>query len=105
MDAHHREHPRGRGRGHVAFVLIAAVVGVFPWIAAADLMLTNYVFKVAIEAVMTPVTYRIVRALKRVENEDFYDRGTDFNPFARARGRGAPGLKGFREISKWLQLF
>jgi queuosine precursor transporter len=31
---------------------------------------------------MTPVTYGVVNTLKRVEHEDYYDRGTDFNPFA-----------------------
>jgi hypothetical protein len=31
--------------------------------------------------VMTPVTYRVVAFLKARENEDFYDRGTNFNPF------------------------
>jgi queuosine precursor transporter len=30
---------------------------------------------------MTPVTYRVVGYLKRVENEDYYDRNTDFTPF------------------------
>ena len=37
--------------------------------------------KVAVEIVFTPVTYRIVAALKRAEHEDYYDRNTDFNPF------------------------
>ncbi len=31
---------------------------------------------------MTPLTYLTVHWLKRAENEDFYDRETDFNPFA-----------------------
>jgi hypothetical protein len=30
---------------------------------------------------MTPVTYRVVAFLKRAEDEDWYDRNTDFNPF------------------------
>jgi queuosine precursor transporter len=30
---------------------------------------------------MLPVTVRIVTALKRAENEDYFDRRTDFNPF------------------------
>jgi hypothetical protein len=34
-----------------------------------------------VETLMTPVTYAIVGALKRAENEDYYDRGTNFNPF------------------------
>jgi hypothetical protein len=31
---------------------------------------------------MTPVTYLIVGALKKAENEDYYDKETNFNPFA-----------------------
>jgi uncharacterized integral membrane protein (TIGR00697 family) len=41
----------------------------------------NLVFKVSLEALMTPVTYAVVNALKRAEAEDFYDRDTDFTPF------------------------
>jgi len=66
----------------VAFVLIATVAGVFGWGVFASLVLTNYIFKCAVEAVMTPVTYRIVGLLKRAEREDYYDYGTNFNPFA-----------------------
>ena len=42
---------------------------------------TQYVLKTGWEIVMTPVTYKIVNFLKRVENEDYYDRDTDFSPF------------------------
>ena len=42
----------------------------------------NMLFKVSVEALFTPVTYAVVGALKRIETEDFYDRGTDFTPFA-----------------------
>jgi hypothetical protein len=31
--------------------------------------------------VFTPLTYAVVGWLKRVEQEDYYDRDTDFNPF------------------------
>src|SRR5512139_3668892 len=41
----------------------------------------NYVIKVGWEVVATPLTYRVVAALKRVEREDYYDRDTDFTPF------------------------
>jgi hypothetical protein len=34
-----------------------------------------------VEVVFTPVTYKVVGFLKRAENEDYYDRKTDFNPF------------------------
>ena len=41
----------------------------------------QYFLKTGWEIVMTPVTYKVVGFLKRHENEDYYDRGTDFNPF------------------------
>lgn len=65
------------------FVFIATLFHVFPWSLFASLLLTNYFFKVAVEAAMTPVTYWVVNFLKRVENEDYYDRDTNFNPFSR----------------------
>ncbi|CUS84748.1 hypothetical protein JGI3_00725 [Candidatus Kryptobacter tengchongensis] len=44
-------------------------------------MVTNYAIKVGWEAVITPVTYKVVNFLKKAENEDYYDWDTDFNPF------------------------
>ncbi len=73
----------GEGVDSVLFVVVATLAGVFPWSLFATLVVTNYLFKVAVEALMTPVTYRIVAALKRVEREDYYDVGTSFNPFGR----------------------
>ena len=46
-----------------------------------SVMIGNYFIKVMWEVVATPVTYRLVAFLKRVEHEDYYDRDTDFNPF------------------------
>jgi uncharacterized integral membrane protein (TIGR00697 family) len=65
----------------VVFVVVASIFGVFPWSLFLTLTVTNYLFKVGVEALMTPATYAVVGMLKRVENEDFYDRDTDFNPF------------------------
>jgi len=64
------------------FIVIASLFGVFPWSLFTTLVFTNYLFKVAVEAIMTPVTYLAVDRLKRAENEDYYDRDTNFNPFA-----------------------
>lgn len=63
------------------FVIIAILFNVFPRELFLTLVLTNYLFKTLVEAALTPVTYVIVNFLKRVENEDYYDRATDFNPF------------------------
>ncbi len=69
----------GEGVDTVVFVTIACALGVFPWEIAPSLLLSNYVFKVLIEIAFTPVTYAVVRSLKRAEGEDFYDRGTVFS--------------------------
>jgi uncharacterized integral membrane protein (TIGR00697 family) len=66
----------------VVFVVIASLFKVFPWELFLTLTVTNYLFKCGVEALMTPVTYAVVAALKKVENEDYYDRGTNFNPFS-----------------------
>jgi uncharacterized integral membrane protein (TIGR00697 family) len=47
-----------------------------------SVMGANYLIKVGWEVVATPVTYRVVGALKRAENEDYFDRDTDFTPFS-----------------------
>ncbi|MCK6584148.1 MAG: queuosine precursor transporter [Anaerolineales bacterium] len=66
----------------VVFVLVASTFGVFPWSLFLTLTLTNYLFKCGVEALMTPATYGVVGALKKAEDEDYYDRDTNFNPFA-----------------------
>ncbi len=65
----------------VIFVIVASAFGVFPWSLFLTLTLSNYVFKVGMEALMTPATYAVVGFLKRAEHEDVYDRDTNFNPF------------------------
>jgi uncharacterized integral membrane protein (TIGR00697 family) len=70
----------GEGVDTLLFVVVA-FAGTMPWALLWSIIISNYVFKVGVEAAMTPVTYRVVSYLKRVEHEDVYDVGTDFNPF------------------------
>jgi uncharacterized integral membrane protein (TIGR00697 family) len=65
----------------VIFVSIASIAGVFGWELFATLVVTNYILKCLIEALMTPVTYIAVRKLKKAEQTDVYDRGIVYNPF------------------------
>lgn len=58
-----------------------AFFGTWTYSQLWTVLTTNYVIKVAWEALATPLTYRIVAALKKAENEDYYDRETDFSPF------------------------
>ncbi len=71
----------GEGVDTVLFVGIATVLGVFPPGVVWSLMVANYLFKVGVEAVMTPATYRLCSFLKRIEGVDVYDYDTSFNPF------------------------
>jgi len=55
--------------------------GIIPNDKLPIVMLAQFVIKVGVEVVLTPVTYKIVGALKRAEGEDYYDRDTRFTPF------------------------
>jgi len=70
----------GQGIDTVIFVMIA-FWGVYDPGLVGLIILSNYIFKVALESAFTPVTYKVVGALKRAENVDHYDKKTDFNPF------------------------
>ena len=56
--------------------------GLIPNEILLGIMLAQFVGKVAVEVVFTPITYKVVSALKRAENEDYYDRDTNFSPFS-----------------------
>ena len=58
-----------------------AFLGTWSTRLVVQVLISNYVIKVLWEIFMTPFTYRIVGFLKRAENEDYYDRNTNFNPF------------------------
>jgi uncharacterized integral membrane protein (TIGR00697 family) len=70
----------GQAADTVAFMTIA-FLGVFPASAMLKLFVASWVFKVAWEIVALPLSVPFVRYVKRAENEDWFDRGTDFNPF------------------------
>ncbi len=61
--------------------LLVAFWGVYSPAVVGLMFISNYVFKVGVEVVFLPVTYAVVGWLKRVEQEDYFDRETDFNPF------------------------
>ncbi|MBI5813480.1 MAG: queuosine precursor transporter [Deinococcota bacterium] len=71
----------GQGLDTGLFLLIA-FYGVWDNALLWTVFVSNYVFKVGVEALFTPLTYAIVGFLKRAEREDYYDRDTNFNPFA-----------------------
>jgi uncharacterized integral membrane protein (TIGR00697 family) len=71
----------GESVDSITFIVIATALGVFPPELMLTLIVTNYIFKVGIEVIMTPITLWVIRWLKKAEREDYYDTNTDFNPF------------------------
>jgi len=63
-------------------VMFAAFYGTRPVSVILNLIVSGYVIKVVYETLMTPATYAVVNFLKRAEGVDYFDRGTNFNPFA-----------------------
>jgi uncharacterized integral membrane protein (TIGR00697 family) len=70
----------GQAVDTVLFVTIA-FAGTLPWSLFWSIIISNYVFKCGLEAIMTPATYKVIGFLKREEQVDVYDTDTDFNPF------------------------
>lgn len=71
----------GEGVDSLLFYPIA-FYGIWSNDLLVTVMITNYALKTAWETVITPVTYMVVGFLKRAENEDYYDRKTNFTPFS-----------------------
>jgi len=71
----------GQGVDTTVFFVIATAHGVFPIELMLSLIVSNYIFKVSIEVIFTPITLRVIRWLKTFEQEDVYDHNTNFNPF------------------------
>ncbi len=71
----------GEGVDTVLFCVIA-FVGLFPTSLLISIIISNYIFKVGIEVLATPITYKVVSFLQRKEGMDVYDRKTNFNPFS-----------------------
>lgn len=65
----------------VIFVMIA-FAGTFAAKDMVSITFSAWGVKVAWEVLALPFTVIIVRYLKRAENEDYFDRNTNFNPFA-----------------------
>lgn len=55
--------------------------GIIPNDVLPQVMVAQFVTKTLVEVAFTPLTYVIVGFLKRQEQEDYYDRDTNFNPF------------------------
>lgn len=74
----------GQGVDSLLFYPLA-FLGIWSPAQVVAVMVTNYALKVVWEALLTPVTYRMVGWLKREEGVEIFDTETDFTPFSMRR--------------------
>ena len=73
----------GEGVDSVLFYPLAFYgAGIIPDEKLPSVMVVQFIAKVSVEVVFTPITYAVVGWLKRAEQEDYYDRDTRFTPFS-----------------------
>ncbi len=71
----------GQFANTVLFYLIA-LYAILPNNILVTSILSAWLLKVAVEVILTPLTYYVVAKIKEVENEDYYDKDTNFNPLS-----------------------
>jgi queuosine precursor transporter len=71
----------GQAVDTILFVLIA-FSGTFSFKEILEITFSAWLFKVSWELVALPVTIPVVKWLKKVEQEDYFDIDTNFNPFS-----------------------
>jgi uncharacterized integral membrane protein (TIGR00697 family) len=69
----------GQGLDSLVFITLA-FAGIIPLAGLLSAIVTQWLMKTVYEAAVTPLTYVVVRFLKRHEGVDVYDRNTRFNP-------------------------
>ncbi|HET6546457.1 MAG TPA: queuosine precursor transporter [Rhodanobacteraceae bacterium] len=70
----------GEGVDSLTFYPIA-FIGIWEGQTILKVIAFNWIMKVAVEVLATPLTYAVVGFLKRREDADTWDVGTNFNPF------------------------
>ena len=57
---------------------VVGLYGIMPSNILVQAILVGWIFKVIVEVVATPITYKVVSSLKTAEDIDHYDRDTNF---------------------------
>lgn len=70
----------GEGIDTIVFIGVA-FGGSMPWAVLGGMILAQYLWKVAYEVGVTPLTYLLVKWIKRREQIDVFDTGVNYNPF------------------------
>lgn len=66
--------------GDSSVFITIAFIHTVPGMVLLKILITQWLFKVAYESLVTPLTYLIVKALKRFEGVDTFDYEVNYNP-------------------------
>ncbi len=70
----------GEGIDSLIFITLA-FGGLMPGAQIVSLIIAQWLFKVGVEVLATPLTYTVIAAIKRHEGIDVFDKAMRFNPF------------------------
>ena len=70
----------GEGADSAIFITIA-FWGIIPWNQLPMMIITQAIIKTLFEIALLPLTIRVVKLIKRVDNIDTFDVGVSYNPF------------------------
>ncbi len=60
---------------------VIGLAGIIPTDQLLQGVIVGWISKTGVEIILTPFTCLVINWVKKIEKEDFYDNGTDFNPF------------------------
>lgn len=67
---------------NTALFYTVGLYGVIPTKLLIESIISGWLIKCIVEVALIPVTYVVINKVKKIENEDFFDRITNFNPFS-----------------------
>lgn len=67
---------------NTALFYTIGLYGVIPTQLLIESIISGWLIKCVVEIVLIPVTYVVIQKVKEIENEDYFDRSTNFNPFS-----------------------
>lgn len=70
----------GEGLDSLLFITLA-FGGIFPGSQIVSLVFAQWLFKICVEILATPVTYAVITHIKKREGVDVFDHAASFNPF------------------------
>jgi len=67
---------------NTAIFYLIALYAILPNNVLLISIISAWLIKTAVEAILTPITYMVINKVKKIEDEDYFDDKTNFNPLS-----------------------